>query len=416
MDKTVRQGSVAGEVTPPSSKSYAQRAIAAALLAEGVTTLQGVELCDDTVAAFRVVECLGAKVERTADSTYTVCGGLNPTQNLLNIGESGLSTRLFTPIAALCNIPITITGHGSIMRRPINMMTAPLEKLGVEVHCKNGVLPVTVRGPIHGGRVEIDGRVSSQFLTGLLTALPKAKEDTTIYVDGLKSTPYVDMTIATAQAFGVDIEHRDYQEFYIAGGQSYTPTTFNIEGDWSGASCMLAAAATVGSLTLHNLSTLSIQADVAILRALIHAGAEVITAENRIAVHHKPLTAFEFDATACPDLFPALAALAAACEGTSTIKGTSRLTTKESNRAETITSELGQLGIQVDISTPDVMRISGAVPTGGVVNSHGDHRIAMMLAVVALRADSPVTITGAECVSKSYKDFWTDFEKIVQYE
>ena len=413
MDKTVRRGRVTGSVTPPSSKSYAQRAIAAALLANGITTLRGVELCDDTEAALDVIQTLGAEVEQIDKHTYKIKGGLSPRANLLNIGESGLSTRLFTPIASLCNSPITVTGHSSIMRRPISMMIGPLEKLGVEVHCKDGLLPITVKGPLQGGEVEVDGSVSSQFITGLLTALPCAKEDTVIYVDTLNSKPYIDMTISTAESFGVDIVHRDYKEFYVQGGQEYKAVDYNIEGDWSGASCLLVAGAIAGDVVVNNLNPLSLQADKAIIKALTDAGAEITTTDNSVRVAARPLRAFEFDATDCPDLFPALATLAANCEGESVIIGTNRLQSKESNRAETIASEFGKLGIEVDITEDNVMRIRGGVPSGGMVDSYGDHRIAMTLAVLALNAEGEITITGAESVHKSYKDFWEDYDKLI---
>lgn len=416
MDKTVRRGRVTGCVTPPSSKSYAQRAIAAALLARGTTTLRGVELCDDTEAALDVIQTLGATVEKTDEHTYKITGGLAPRANLLNIGESGLSTRLFTPIASLCDTPITLTGHGSIMRRPVAMMTGPLEKLGVEVHCKDGLLPITVKGPLHGGDVEVDGTVSSQFITGLLTALPCATEDTVIYVNTLNSKPYIDMTISTAASFGVDIVHRDYKEFFVSGGQEYKAVDYKIEGDWSGASCLLVAGAVAGDVTVRNLNPLSLQADKAIIDALTDAGAEITTDGDSVRVVSRELRAFEFDATDCPDLFPALATLAANCSGESVIVGTNRLQSKESNRAETIASEFGKLGIEIDISEDNVMRIRGGVPHGGMVDSHGDHRIAMTLAVLALNATDEVTITGAESVHKSYKDFWEDYDKITVYE
>ncbi|MBP3425827.1 MAG: 3-phosphoshikimate 1-carboxyvinyltransferase [Rikenellaceae bacterium] len=416
MDKTVRRGRVTGCVTPPSSKSYAQRAIAAALLAQGTTTLRGVELCDDTEAALDVIQTLGATVEKIDNHTYKIEGGLAPRTNLLNIGESGLSTRLFTPIASLCNTPITLTGHGSIMRRPVAMMTGPLEKLGVEVHCKDGLLPITVKGPLHGGEVEVDGTVSSQFITGLLTALPCAAEDTVIHVNTLNSKPYIDMTISTAASFGVDIVHRDYKEFFVSGGQKYKAVDYKIEGDWSGASCLLVAGAVAGEVTVNNLNPLSLQADKAIIDALTDAGAEITTDGDSVRVVSRELRAFEFDATDCPDLFPALATLAANCSGESVITGTNRLQSKESNRAETIASEFGKLGVEVDISEENVMRIRGGVPHGGTVDSHGDHRIAMTLAVLALNATEDVTITGAESVHKSYKDFWEDYDKITAYE
>jgi 3-phosphoshikimate 1-carboxyvinyltransferase len=413
MEKLIIPGAVEGEVDPPSSKSYAQRAIAAALLADGVSVLSGIEGCDDTDAALRVVQALGARVENPAHGTYSITGGLKPVSDTLDIGESGLSTRLFTPIAALCPSPVTITGHGSILTRPMDMMLDPLRTLGVEVRARKGRLPITVRGPMRGGEVEIDGSVSSQFLTGLLVALPLASGDTTVRVHGLRSIPYIDMTIAMMDRFGVDVDHRDYEEFYIPGGQRYTPAQLTIEGDWSAASCLLVAGATAGSVTVRNLNPVSLQADVAIIEALSRAGAHIEQTTEAVRVSRRELRAFSFDATDCPDLFPALAALAASCDGTSTIIGTSRLAHKESDRAEAIRSEYGRLGIEVDISEPDMMRITGSPIVGDVtVDSHGDHRMAMSLAVAALNASSAVKITGAGSVSKSYADFWTDYEQL----
>lgn len=413
MEKYISEGSVSGTVTPPSSKSYAQRCIAAALLCQGKTVIRAVEMCDDTHAAFRVAQALGARVERLDPHTYSVHGGLNPQSDILDIGESGLSTRLFTPIASLCRRPITVTGHGSILSRPIDMMTAPLRSLGVRVQDNEGRLPLTVQGPIHGGQVHVDGSVSSQFVTGLLMSLPLAQSDTTIYVNDLKSIPYIDMTIDTMNRFGVEIQHRDYSEFYVPGAQSYTPTDFSIEGDWSGASCLLAAGATAGSVTIRNLSEVSLQADVAMISALSKAGAEIISTSDSLTVSRRELRSFVFDATSCPDLFPALAALAASCDGISEIKGTSRLLHKESDRALAIATEYGRLGIKVDIaSQPDTMLIYGGPMHGAEVDSHKDHRMAMSLAVAALSAEGTTVIRGAECVAKSYGDFWDDFEKI----
>ncbi len=412
MDKIVTCGTVEGDIVPPSSKSYAQRAIAAALLAPGESTLYNVEMCDDTEAALRVVQVLGAQVRRLDNTTYAIRGGLSPVSGILDIGESGLSTRLFTPIASLCGGPMTIDGRGSILRRPMTMMAEPLRQLGVKVKDNKGFLPVIVKGPMLGGEVRLDGSVSSQFLTGLLMSLPLAERGTTIYVDGLKSFPYIDMTIDTMDKFGIDIDHRDYEEFYVPGGQEYTPADFIMEGDWSAASCLLVAGAVAGMVTVHNLKSVSLQADTAIIDVLSRTGARIEETGDSVTVCRRELNAFEFDATDCPDLFPALVALAANCEGTSVITGTNRLVHKESDRAETLRSEYGKLGIEVDTDGENIMRVTGGQIGGGTVESHGDHRIAMSLAVAALNASSPVTIRGAECVSKSYAGFWQDFEKL----
>ena len=393
MDITLSEGTVSGSVTAPASKSYAQRAIAAALLCEGESVLSNMVQCNDTRAALQVAADLGAKISAHED-TYTLHGGLHPRKRQLNIGESGLATRLFTPITALCTETITLTGKGSILKRPISMMEEPLRQLGATVSSQGGYLPIHIRGAIRGGNITVDGSLSSQFITGLLMALPLAAQDTTLTVNDLKSRPYIDMTIGLLKNFGIDIKHNDYRQFFIEGGQRYVPTRYRIEGDWSGASCLLVAGATAGRITVENLNPLSLQADTA------------------ITVRRNELHAFEFDATHCPDLFPALAALAANCDGTSIIRGTHRLIHKESNRAQTLADVFGGMGVAVDIETENEMRIIGGTIHGATVSSHNDHRIAMAAAVAALNSDGAVTIRGAEAVDKSYPEFWDDFRNL----
>lgn len=399
---------------PPCSKSYAQRALAVALLANGKSVLRNMDFCNDTLSALNCIKMLGAKAERTDEYTIVVEGGLKPQGNLLSVGESGLSARLFTPIASLCSEPIVISGEGTLLYRPMDMMIQPLRALGVDVRDGGGRLPIEVCGPMRGGEIAVDGSVSSQFITGLLLALPLAEQDTVINVSKAVSKPYLDMTIDIASHFGVAIEHNDYEQFYVAGGQSYAPTTYSIEGDWSAAAMLLVAGAVAGEVTVGNISMLSKQADVAICRALVAAGAELTSEHDTITAAHRPLHGFEFDATHCPDLFPALATLAAAAEGESRIKGTHRLEHKESNRAEAIRTEFGRLGIEVDLSEDDIMIIRGGAIRGGVeVDSHGDHRMAMTLAVAGLISERGVTITGAECVAKSYPEFFETIEGLL---
>lgn len=415
MDKYVSLESINGIITPPSSKSYAQRAIALALLAEGRTVLRNIEFCKDTRSALKCIETLGAKVEFIDESTIAIEGGLNPKSNTLYVGESGLATRLFTPIASLNRSPITIQGEGTLLYRPMTMMVDPLRQLGVTVRDGGGYLPIEVQGPIHGGEITVDGSISSQFITGLLLALPLADEDTTLHVTSPVSTPYIDMTIDTARRFGIEIMQNegDYTQFFIEGNQKYISTDLAIEGDWSGASTLLVAGAIAGEVTVKNISTLSKQADTAICRALERAGAGLIIEQDSITISKRDLRAFEFDATNSPDLFPALAALAAAAEGESVIIGTERLRHKESDRAETIRSEYEKLGIEVDISEENIMKIRGGEINPATVFSHNDHRIAMSLAVSALRCKGEVRIENAECVEKSYPTFFEDLESII---
>ncbi len=412
MTTTVTAGDVEGSLSTPCSKSYAQRAFAATLLAEGTSVISNLELCDDTRSAIDVVSRLGARLEQIDESTFSVIGGLNPTSDTINTGESGLSTRLFTPIAALCDRPITICGHGTMLRRPIGMMIEPLRNLGVKVEC-DGFLPITVCGPLKGGESDVEGYVSSQFITGLLTALPLAEQDTILHIDKPSSIPYIGMTIDTVSRFGVRIEHNDFREFYIPGGQHYTPTEMAIEGDWSSAAFMLVAGAIAGQVTIENMSPLSLQADVAIIDLLSQVGAEIITSPNDITVVRRELHPFEFDATHCPDLFPILTILAACCEGRSRIAGVGRLIHKESNRAEAIMEEFSALGIDMEIDEQsDSLIIEGGPIEGGTVSSRGDHRIAMAAAIAGLRSRKGVTITGSEAVAKSYPTFWEDLSKL----
>ena len=275
MDRSVPPGEIQGELTPPCSKSYAQRALAAALLAEGESTLRNIELCDDTRSAMRCIEALGADVTVVDPHTLKIRGGLAPRGRTLHVGESGLSTRLFTPIAALAGVPLRIEGEGTLLRRPMTMMIAPLRQLGVEVHHRDGFLPFDVCGPLHSATVEVDGSVSSQFITGLLLALPAARGEFTIDVRRAVSTPYIDMTVEAAHRFGAEILHNGYTQFYIEGGQRYRPTDYSIEGDWSAAATLLVAGAVAGEVTLHNVSILSKQADTAVCTALVRAGAQL---------------------------------------------------------------------------------------------------------------------------------------------
>lgn len=408
----IRPGRIGGRVVPPCSKSYAQRALAASLLAGGRSVLSNIELCDDTRAAMRCIGVLGAAVEQLGEDTFAIDGGFRPQHDTLHTGESGLATRLFTPIAALAGRPVRIVGEGSLLHRPMGPMIETLRSLGVRIDARDGRLPLTVCGPLQGGETTIDGSLSSQFITGLLLALPLAQQDTVLQVTKPVSLPYLDITLDTAERFGIEIDHRNYEEFYIRGAQRYEPASFTIEGDWSAAAMLLVAGAVAGEVTVEQVRMLSKQADTAICTALVRAGASVISEADSVTAAARELHAFEFDATHCPDLFPALAVLAACAEGTSTLRGTSRLTHKESNRALVLQEEFARLGIEIDLSEHDTMRIRGGAIRGGDVASHGDHRIAMALAVAGLRADGTVRIEHPECVAKSYPSFFETLDEL----
>ena len=410
----INPSNIKGRVISPSSKSYAQRAVAIATLAAGTSRISNIELGGDVEAVINVVADLGAQVD-LQDGVVAITPAVEiDSARHISIGESGLATRLFTPLVSLFNKPVTITGHGSILTRPISMMKKPLEGLGVSFESNGDYLPITVTGPMVGGVIDVDGSVSSQFLTGLLISLPLSSQDSQLNVKDLQSIPYIDMTIEIMEYFGVKVSHDNYKTFYIKGNQQYTASNYDTEGDWSGASAVLVAGAVAGKVTISNLSPTSCQADMAIVKALEAAGAIVSFDESGITVSKGKLDGYQFDATHCPDLFPALAALAANCEGETVIRGISRLTHKESDRAIVLQEIYSVLGIKIDLDRDnDLMIIEGGIIQGDVViDSYNDHRIAMSAAVAALNATGSVTIKRAESVNKSYPKFWEDLSSL----
>jgi len=411
MIKTIHPSVVNGSINAPPSKSVTQRAIAAALLAQGTTVIENPSLCNDSLAAMEMAERLGASLTRGYDY-LKISGSLKALPEVtLNCGESGLAMRMFSPIAALLSSKCTFTGEGSLTTRPVTMVTEALLKLGVTAESNNGFLPFTLYGYLKGGRIEIDGSSGSQILTGLLMSLPLAKCDSEVIVDNLKSKPYIDLTLKLLNDFGIAVVNHDYRRFIIPGNQAYKARIYSVEGDWSGSAFMLVAGAVAGDVTVNNLQSSSRQADAAILEALKMAGADIIIENNSVRTVKTELRSFYFDATESPDLFPPLACLAINCRGTSRIKGVSRLEHKESNRAATITGVLAELGINASVGD-DEMLIEGGKVSGTEVSSHNDHRIAMMASVAALLSNGSVAVTDAESVSKSYPDFFDDLEKL----
>jgi len=410
MDVVVEPCEINGNIKAPASKSMMQRAVAASLLADGTSVLANPSYSDDCIAAMNIAEQLGAEVEKK-DNEVIIRGGFRPVNDMLNCGEAGLSLRMFTPVASLYDKPVTLTGTGSLMMRPVDIIKEPLKYLGVDFVSTNGFPPVTVTGPLRGGKTAIDGSLSSQFITGLLMALPVVEKDSEISVNRLKSTPYIDMTIQVLEHYGIETENDNYEYFRIKGRQSYKPCEFAVEGDWSGASFLLVAAALSGNISLTMLDKGSKQADRAIIEALQKCGAKVFFQNNYVKVEKAELNAFDFDATHCPDLFPPLVALASHCSGTSVIKGVHRLVHKESDRAMVLKNEFSGTGVKIYLEEDNMIIERGAVK-GGTVDANNDHRIAMAAAATAVISKEKIKIKGAECVSKSYPDFFRDFEAI----
>ena len=396
-------GHVLDTLSVPCSKSFAQRAIIAAALADGVSHLSGYTPCGDSEAALAVARALGADVQQEGSMIIIkgIGASLGSVKGLsaVHVGESGLLTRMIIPLMAqLCEGPVDITGEKTLLKRPLTGAREILEAVGCGVkeilRCAqddregaqgdsegtqddgegaqgdkgNAVrVPLTVEGPLKsGGRVDISGKHGSQLITGLLMALPFAQKNTTLVVSEPKSIPYIFITLEVLKKFGVKIGNemlggRDFLEsdgdwslctemvFKVKGGQRLKATDINLEGDWSAAANFLVAGAAFGKLEVEGLDTTSLQADLSIMDILMDAGAslsQVDGARGNIAVQRAPLRAFNVDASHCPDLFPIISVLAAFCQGTSRIAGLGRLANKESDRATAILNMLTQMGVE----------------------------------------------------------------------
>jgi 3-phosphoshikimate 1-carboxyvinyltransferase len=410
MERSVEPSFVSGLVKAPSSKSMTQRAIAAAMLADGESQILNPSYCDDSLAAMSIAVSLGARVEPEADKVK-ITGSGELKEKKLNCGESGLAIRMFSPVAALYDEEIIMTGAGSLKKRPMQMIGDALNQLGAKCISTGGFLPLTIKGPLKGGECEIDGSISSQLLTGLLMSLPLADDDSRIKVNNLKSKPYIDMTIGLLRDFGVKVSNENYELFQVPGRQKYLAGKYEVESDWSGGSFLLVAGAINGNLIVSGLHTGSFQSDMAILKALERAGAKIKISDGHIEVSKSALKAFEFDATESPDLFPPLVALASYCEGITKLRGAARLLHKESNRAAALLEEFGKMNIKAELKD-DYLFVTGGQVKGARVSSHDDHRIAMAAAVAALGATGTVFIKDSHCVAKSYPGFFDDLRKI----
>ncbi len=410
MSVTIRPTYLKGDILVPSSKSYLQRAIAAATLSNGTSKITHNGHCNDSLAALSIAKKLGASIIEN-NNTLTIKGDFTARSNIFDCHESGLCFRMFAPILSLQNKELTLTGSGSLSKRPQQIIINALKQFDVKVDAKNGFLPLKISGPLIGTSAIIDASVSSQLLTGLLMALPLSNTDSSIEVQNLNSIPYIKMTIDLLKKFGVIIHNTDNKQFVIKGNQKYKPCNYNVEGDWSAASFFIAAAMINGEINIRGLNMNSLQADIAIIDLLKNIDADMTLLSDGVSIKSSQIKPFEFDATHCPDLFPPLVAMAAHAKGISKIKGVKRLIHKESNRAEALSNEFTKLGIEIEIDN-DLMHIKGGVVNSAKVFSHNDHRIAMTLAAVGIGANGNILITDTECINKSYPNFFTNLNHI----
>ena len=418
MKVTIHPSVLKGIIQAPASKSSMQRACAAALLSKGTSIIHNPGHSNDDKAALDIIQKLGAHIEVESSELRVQSRGVNPIANEINCGESGLSIRMFTPVVALSSKEITINGSGSLATRPMDFFDEILPQLDVKIKSNNGKLPMVIQGPLQPKNIEVDGSLSSQFLTGLLMAYSAANaQDVSIKVKDLKSKPYIDLTLDVMKRFGMKIsENKKHEEFIFH--RSSTPDSgllthnYTVEGDWSGGAFLLVAGAIAGPVTVRGLGLTSTQADRAIVDALMNAHASIAMDSKGIIVRPGGLKGFDFDATDCPDLFPPLVALASYCVGDTTIKGVNRLTHKESNRAETLQKEFGKMGVEIKIQDDMMIIKGGGKLKGATVHSHHDHRIAMACSVAALKAEGETLIEESQAVKKSYPDFYNDLKSL----
>ncbi len=417
MTTIVSPSTINGTLAAPASKSSMQRACAAALLHKGTTHIHNAGISNDDKAALDIIQQLGATVNIKNDYVEIISKGFGANifqSKIINCGESGLSIRMFSPIAALSSSTIDINGEGSLQKRPMDFFDNIFPQLGIDIISTNGKLPLQIKGPLLLKDITIDGSLSSQFLTGLLFAFGEAAtEPVTITVIDLKSKPYIDLTLNIMKHFGFNIVNDHYERFIISPktNRENEDIQYTVEGDWSSASFLLVAGAIAGSVRLSGLDVHSAQADKAIMEVLALCGAKINTTKDFVEISKADLHAFEFDATDCPDLFPPLAALAAYCKGTTKIKGIHRLAAKESDRAKTLQDIFGKMGIDIVLKN-DEMIIEGGRIKSTEVSSHHDHRIAMAAAVAALGAAGSIAITEADAINKSYPQFFEDLRQL----
>jgi 3-phosphoshikimate 1-carboxyvinyltransferase len=407
------------QVCAPSSKSYTQRMVIAAGLSPGSSKVSAPLLSEDTEATLRAVTALGAKVT-VADSCWIIEGTklLKGAKEPIDCGESGATLRFMVPVAALAGGSSTLVFKGSIEKRPVEPLLNSLKQLGAKAHIgklgDNDVVFVE-GGGIVGGETSIPGNVSSQFISGLMFACPKGQVDTEIMLSSpLESEGYVQMTEAVLFNHGVKVPAHE-NHIHIPANQTYTPSDGRVPGDFSSAAFLLTAAAiTHSKVQINNLDYSSVQGDKEIIGILKHMGVNGKVCVDSVVIEGSGslLKTYEVDAKQIPDLVPAIAVLMCYAKGTSHIFGANRLRLKESNRLESLYIELKKMGAQITIDNDGLIIEGGSPLHGAIIDPHNDHRIAMACAVAALGAEGQTTIQNADCVRKSYPQFFTHLRQI----
>ncbi len=413
MEITVSRGTPADTVIRvPSSKSLSHRALIAAALASGTSRITQLADNEDIAATRRCIEAFGARTEKDGEELIVAGTGGRITYNgqLIDCAESGSTLRFLIPIAGVTDQEVRFTGHGRLLQRPQTVYEEIFRKQSCRFEMKDGQL--TVCGPLRCGTYEIAGNISSQFITGLLYALPMLEGDSVIQVrEPYESRSYVNLTLAALQRAGIRID-AEGSVYRIKGSQKYQPFIARMEADASAAAFFIALAMLRNvPLTIADLDPSSAQGDLVMVRIAEQFGAEAVWTETGCRIIPHMMKAVEADLSDCPDLGPVLFAAAAMAEGTSVFHGVGRLRLKESDRIQAMEEELAKLGCQMT-SDQDTVYVTGkAQLAGAVVDGHNDHRIVMALSVLAASSDVNITIRGAQAVAKSYPDFFSDLQK-----
>ena len=399
MDIKISPSVLRGNLSIPASKSCAHRAVICAALADGVSTLSGITMSKDIEATISSMTALGASFEINGDivTVKGISGGIDGTAEI-DCNESGSTLRFIMPVAAALGVKSVFIGKGRLPRRPIDIYKRELKNHGITFHTEE--MPYEISGILTGGKYEIEGNVSSQFITGLLFALPLAKEDSEIIMTShLESRPYVDITIDILRRYGIEISETE-NSFLIKGNQKYTPYNEHIEGDYSQAAFFFVANALGSDVNILNLKEDSVQGDKAITDIIADT------------LKNGSVTGYKADCSDIPDLVPILSVLGAYGNMPSTIYNAERLRIKESDRLAACADMLNNLGGNVTVTSDGLEILPTNGLNGGTIDSYGDHRIVMAAAIAALNCKGDVIIKGAEAAEKSYPTFFEDYVKL----
>lgn len=413
MNVTIKRAPLKGSIMIPPSKSLSHRAIIAASLAEGKSVISNVLFSKDIKATIDAMRACGATIEEYEDSLVIYGSNVKRVKNVINANESGSTIRFMIPIALVANEPMEFRGENHLVKRPLDTFFEIFDNQGIKYERGEDYLPLKVYSGLKSGVFKVRGDISSQFITGLLYALPLLDGDSKIEITtNLESKGYIDLTLDMLNKFGITIENKDYKEFIIKGNQKFTPHDYTIEGDFSQSAFFLVADCLGADIRLLAMNMDSHQGDKKILKDIEDFNAKIHYENQELYAEPTILKGATIDFSQSPDLGPALTVLAALSQGRSEFINAGRLRIKECDRITCMREELEKMGAKIE-EHEDGMTIYGVNSLhGAVVDSHNDHRVAMSLAMASLKCDGEIKILNAGCVSKSYPNFFSVFEKL----